>query len=669
MTDPLSSCTPFGRKRTSSRSPELGQQAPQQPRPRDNKENEAPVAPVRSWARVVAPASERARPLEVIHSQKRRVGSTTKKKQVKRSPLKCRPENDGDDASNFLEACSTVAAAMARSVLEDDDWGDYEVTPRRDSFLHEDGPTDVAPRTRLSEERDPALKRKQRPVPDPAAFFESEKKQETCSEKLVLSSNGFATAKKTISFCPTTATPPCSAVPPTSAIAPTSASQAEDCDTANTSPSPRKFQRNWPESAPIKPKIDFTIRDDDDDDDDNFRAYGAKEEEEQHLQEEENIFLPLLLPPSKEHDDDEDDDKVSSSSSSSSSSEEVSSSSSSSDGEASISSSSSSSSSSSKSLSSTAVLVESTTILENVLSLQLIKKLGEGTFSEVFAAKSPLSPVCFAVKRAKRPFRTRKGRDLALAEARTLCALNSPHVLYCGGAWQEDGHLHLVLELCRQSVKELRPETALIESPALWRFARDVSAGLDHVHSLGFVHLDVKPSNVLLGADGSLKLADFGLCAIAGHTVDGTEGDARYLAPELLSYESFCDPKNDIFSLALTLYELARPTTFALPATGPRWHQLRQKNDGGLSFSEDADISEDLETLLRRAADPNPTERPTAHHILHHPLSQQAAMAPDCGTWLTMASTCPVDDIIHKQAPNAPATTPHNTTFKRLPSI
>lgn len=76
-----------------------------------------------------------------------------------------------------------------------------------------------------------------------------------------------------------------------------------------------------------------------------------------------------------------------------------------------------------------------------------------------------------------------------------------------------------------------------------WGFLCDLLSALQHLHSQGFVHLDLKPANVFLTRSGRLKLGDFGLmlrlgCGDSGREKseleEGQEGDPRYMAPELL---------------------------------------------------------------------------------------------------------------------------------------
>jgi wee1-like protein kinase len=89
------------------------------------------------------------------------------------------------------------------------------------------------------------------------------------------------------------------------------------------------------------------------------------------------------------------------------------------------------------------------------------------------------------------------------------------------------------------------------------------------------VHLDLKPDNMLYSGT-NLKLADLGLCRLARvkRWMELDEGDSRYLAREVLNYNSETDlTKADIFSLGLSLYE--GMSLIELPNNGLFWHQLR----------------------------------------------------------------------------------------------
>ena len=96
--------------------------------------------------------------------------------------------------------------------------------------------------------------------------------------------------------------------------------------------------------------------------------------------------------------------------------------------------------------------------------------------------------------------------------------------------------------------------------------------GLKHLHDTGFIHLDLKPANVLITFEGVLKIADFGMAtrwpAKAG--IEG-EGDREYIGPEILMGKY--DKPADIFALGLIMLEIAG--NVELPDNGVSWQKLR----------------------------------------------------------------------------------------------
>jgi serine/threonine protein kinase len=123
------------------------------------------------------------------------------------------------------------------------------------------------------------------------------------------------------------------------------------------------------------------------------------------------------------------------------------------------------------------------------------------------------------------------------------------------------------------------------------------------------------------------KIGDFGMAGDIGSSDDGQEGDQKYMAPELLAFSEVKHPSADIFSLGLTLYEMASTLSFEVPSEGPRWHEVRR--GGPLLFDHhhippSRDIA--LIALIRSMLNPDRDQRPTADDILRQAKVQQAGM-------------------------------------------
>ncbi|KAK7919630.1 hypothetical protein WMY93_010914 [Mugilogobius chulae] len=244
--------------------------------------------------------------------------------------------------------------------------------------------------------------------------------------------------------------------------------------------------------------------------------------------------------------------------------------------------------------------------------------LGRGSFGEVFKVQSNKDGHKYAVKRSAHRFRGNTERSRSLREARNherLCP--HPHILNFVAAWEECGRLYIQTELCSTSLllhAESQPPGPA--ESAAWNYLCDLLSALEHLHSRGFVHLDLKPANVLITQSGRLKLADFGLLFKFSQNdgeqpvkEDIQEGDPRYMAPELLRGEY--GPAADVFSLGVSILELA--CNLEVPNGGEGWQQLRQ---GCLPTEFTSGLSPEFQAVLHMMLAPEPSKRPTVSELL-----------------------------------------------------
>jgi membrane-associated tyrosine/threonine-specific cdc2-inhibitory kinase len=249
--------------------------------------------------------------------------------------------------------------------------------------------------------------------------------------------------------------------------------------------------------------------------------------------------------------------------------------------------------------------------------------VGAGSFSEVYRVRCRSTGLPYAVKKAKRQFRSKRDRARQLEEVKVSevlggCA-NIVRVVCC---WQEGGFLFTQLELCERGnlkmfLDELEAHTPPLVLPetTIWSIVSDVATALAHVHAHSFVHLDVKPQNIFISRAGVLKLGDFGMTSSEGHMEDGLEGDDCYMARELLNAGSKKSASADIFSLGIVLFELASEVE-RLPRDGEFWHDLRSDRAPPLAPGR----SDELNSLTREMMHSDPARRPTAQNVLLHPM-------------------------------------------------
>lgn len=162
--------------------------------------------------------------------------------------------------------------------------------------------------------------------------------------------------------------------------------------------------------------------------------------------------------------------------------------------------------------------------------------IGIGSFSEVCKVESKRVPGhFFAMKRSNRTLRSGGDRERLLQEVRTMKDLNdqnSPYIPKFFAAWQENGFLYMIMEHADfGNINEIISRFGLRRQPMpdlfIWRIIHDVCQGLSLLHRCGFVHLDVKPANLLIFGDRIVKLADYGMATRVGRSQDDREGDSR----------------------------------------------------------------------------------------------------------------------------------------------
>jgi len=281
--------------------------------------------------------------------------------------------------------------------------------------------------------------------------------------------------------------------------------------------------------------------------------------------------------------------------------------------------------------------------------------VGSGQFAEVYRVTCKASGKHYAVKKSHKQFRSHQDRENILNEVRIMQIVGATpcrYIIEFHLAWQENGFVYMQMELAeRGSVWEMMETVArrgeVISTNTVVRMLHDVLRGLHHVHMHNVVHLDIKPQNILIGIDGTLKIADFGIATrVGGGADEGHEGDTRYLPEELLN-SSERHPSADIFSLGLFLYELCLvPVIDVLPYGGDFWHDLR----GGKCLNVlGQDVGgcrpETLCDIVGSMMSPCPSNRPTAEDLLIVPIVKAVDTSIPCPT-LSEAKVCEPSPII-----------------------
>ena len=204
---------------------------------------------------------------------------------------------------------------------------------------------------------------------------------------------------------------------------------------------------------------------------------------------------------------------------------------------------------------------------------QILSELGQGGMGKVYKARDSLLGRTVALKVLPPELVNDPERKRRLQrEAKAASALNHPNIVVVHDILNEDGVDFVVMEYVEgQTLAELHSGRKLSLDETL-KYAIQICSALASAHAAGVVHRDLKPGNIMVNAQGVVKVLDFGLAkrlatGLAGSGTDGAStetlgteagvilGTVSYMSPELAEGKPV-DTRSDIFSLGTVLYEL-----------------------------------------------------------------------------------------------------------------
>ena len=169
---------------------------------------------------------------------------------------------------------------------------------------------------------------------------------------------------------------------------------------------------------------------------------------------------------------------------------------------------------------------------------EILDRVGGGAMGTVFKARQKRLNRVVALKILKPSLaRDKRYVDRLRREARIVASLSHPHIVAGYDLGEEGGYHFFVMEFVEgKSLRQLLVEWGMFAEEYVLRVARQVAEALDHAYERDIIHRDIKPGNVLINENGSVKLTDMGLAkgpADLTLTRDGaTVGTPMYVSPE-----------------------------------------------------------------------------------------------------------------------------------------
>lgn len=249
---------------------------------------------------------------------------------------------------------------------------------------------------------------------------------------------------------------------------------------------------------------------------------------------------------------------------------------------------------------------------------QLLSQIGEGSFGRVFKARRKYTGRLVAIKMVAKKDLHDDDLTAFKREVDILKRVNHPHIMRQLETFETETDFCIVSELGRGDLFQVIEDNQTLPENIMRSIAAQLVSALSYLHGKKIIHRDLKPQNVLVSADGALKLCDFGFARALSRTtlvLNSVKGTPLYMAPELVQEHSY-NEQIDVWSLGIILYELyfGQPPYY----TDALFKLVKMIINDPVTFPRP--ISDDFRNFLEQCLQKDPEKRAKCEDLCKHPF-------------------------------------------------
>ncbi len=251
------------------------------------------------------------------------------------------------------------------------------------------------------------------------------------------------------------------------------------------------------------------------------------------------------------------------------------------------------------------------TLGETVGRYQVRRQLGSGGMGQVYLARDVVLGRSVALKIVGLDRSIEVSTEQFLHEARAIARLNHPNIVQLYDFGEYKGGFYLALEYVEGDTLRERVRAGTLALDEALRHARAIADGLCHAHDHGVYHCDLKPSNVMVGKDGRVRVVDFGIARTGDSAASASSGTPDWMAPEQWTGGRVTD-RVDAWSLGIVTAQLLTGRHPLGDESNARREAARNPARVAAWTPERRDVPPAVIELVTRSLEREPTLRPSA---------------------------------------------------------